>query len=118
MSDPVLELSTQVEAAEIFTVDGEEYDLLGFKHLTADDEAEVMAHLARFDNLAMKLASTDDDREAKTLAKQLRDRRHVIISKLTTLPEDKVKTLPLPGQVRLMRTIQKKAGLNDGDNDS
>lgn len=115
MSSPILELSTQVEPASTFTVDGEEFELLGFKHLNADQEAEVMGMLSRFDNLAMKLATSDDDRQAQSLAGRLRDRRYAIIARLTTLPEDKIKQLPLPAQVRLMRTIQQRAGLSDGD---
>lgn len=114
---PVLELSTEIEPADVFLVDGEEYQLLGFKHLTPEDEAQVMANLARFDNISVKLATTGDDREAQRLAGQLRDRRITIIGLLTTLPEDKIRKLPLPGQVRLMKTIQQMAGLG-GEDDS
>lgn len=118
MSDYVLELTTEIEPASKFTVDGEVYDLLGFKHLNAEDEAKVMAMLSRFDNIAMKLATTNDDKEANVLAGKLRDRRYEIIGMLTTLPSDVIAKLPLPAQVKLMRTIQQRAGLSDAGDEA
>lgn len=107
----VLELSTKVEPAEQFTVDGDEFDLLGFKHLSALEEANVMALLARYDNLSMQLVTTESDVEAVKIARRLRDKRISLLTKLTTAPSEIVDSLPLEAQVQLVRQVQESAGL-------
>lgn len=104
--DHVIELTTEVEPARTFTVDGEEYQLLGFEHLSADSEAKLMGNLARFERTQLQLQLTNDDKEATTLAKRLRERRITLLTELTTLPRDVAEKLPLPSQVKLVRVAQ------------
>lgn len=104
--DYVIELTTEVEPAKTFTVDGEEYKLLGFEHLSADAEAKLMGNLARFERTQLQLQLTNDDKEATTLAKRLRSRRITLLTELTTLPQEVAEKLPLPSQVKLVRVAQ------------
>jgi hypothetical protein len=110
VSTHVLELSTQVAAAKTFTVDGEEYNLLGFEHLSPEEEAEVQAKFARFDTLNRQLELTGDDTEAKNLAKKLRSRRIELLTKVTTMPLELADKLPLPEQIKIMKAIQAEVG--------
>lgn len=113
--NPILKLSTRVEECDVVEVDGEEYDVLGFKHLSDEDESQVMATLARYDHLSMQLVSTGDDREAVSLARKLRTKRIDLLTRLTTIPAEVVSSLPPTEQIKLVRAVQSSAGLSADD---
>lgn len=118
MADHILELSTQVEEAKTFTVDDEEYKLLGLEHLSDDDEAKATAAFTRFAQLLRALDRAGSDQAATRLSKQLKQRRVELITMLTTIPEEIVKTLPLSAQIKLFRAVQQEIGADeefDGD---
>src|SRR4051794_24435684 len=120
MSDHILELSTEVEPAKTFTVDDEEYKLLGLEHLSDEDEARATAAFTRFGQLVRALDRSNSDQAAKRLAKQLRDRRIELITMLTSIPTEVADKLPLSAQVKLFRAVQAETGneeLDAGDGD-
>lgn len=108
---PVLELTTQVAPAPIFTVDGQEYELLGLEHLSAEDESHAAALFARFSRIARSLDVAENDQKAADLAKAMRKKRVEIISLLTTMPAALVAALKVEQQVQLLGAIQTEAGL-------
>jgi hypothetical protein len=118
--DAILTLSTQVEPADHVKIDGETYDMLGFAHLSDEDEAQVVAMLARYDNLSMQLVTTNDDKEAVNVARKLRRKRIDLLTKLTTIPESIITKLPPPEQIKLVKAVQRVAsdGEADGDDES
>ena len=116
--EPVLELSTQVAPARVFTVDGEDYHLLGFEHLDPDGEAAVTAGFARHERLAELLGRTKDPTKAQAVAKKLRASRIHLITLLTDVPEAKVAELPMPAQGKLLRALQKEVYDEEDEGDS
>lgn len=118
--DPILSLTTLTQELDTIEVDGEAYDVYGFKHLSDEGEAEVMALLARYENLSMRLVTTQDDREAIGIARKLRAKRIDLLAKLTSIPKDVASSLSPPDQVKLVRAVQSVAGLvsDDGDGDA
>lgn len=113
-ADPILSLSTEVEPAKTFEVDGETYQLLGIEHLSPEQEAEVSGLFARFEQVAFNLARSKSDKDAKLLAKNLRTRRVELITKLTTIPLDVADKLPAGAQLQLFRAVMDEFG---GEND-
>lgn len=107
----LLQLSTEVEPPKIFTVDGEEYRILGLEHMGKADEARVLALFARNSKLNKRL---EDDRlktaQAEQVAAALRDTRIELLSTLTDLPKEIAERLPMSAQVKLFRFISKDSG--------
>jgi hypothetical protein len=101
----VLELSTRVAPPKKFTVDGEEYSLLGVDHLSKEGETEAMALLARHSILMNQLAVTGNTDKGKLIAGRIRDCRLKVICKLTTLPAEVAGELPVSAQADLLETI-------------
>lgn len=115
MSDPILSLSTEVEPAKTFEIDGEEYELLGIEHLSPNQEAEVQGLFSRFEQVARKLALAGSDKQAELFAKQLRTRRVQLITKLTTVPDEVASKLPPSAQLQLFRAVANEFGKEDDD---
>ena len=115
MSDPILSLTTQLEPPSTFEVDGETYELLGLKHLSDEQEAHATALFSRFGQISYKMETAPTDKEAERFSKDLRKRRLDLIALLTTMPRDKVETLPLPAQIELFRAVRQETGGGDGD---
>ena len=103
-----LALSTEVAPAKIFTVDKEEFSLLGTDHLSPDSEAEAMALFARHGILQRELDSTPNVSKGKEIAERLRKCRILILTKLTTIPTETADKLPLGAQVALLEAIQEE----------
>lgn len=116
MSD-LLTLSTEVAPAKKFMVDGEEYQLLGLDHLSADDEAKTMALFARHSLLASELEMTINTNKGTELALRLKKTRLQIITQVTDLPMDIAENLKVSGQVALLQAIQQELSANDEDDD-
>jgi len=117
VTDHILELSTTVEPAKTFTVDDESYELLGFEHLSPEDEAKATGAFTRFGQLARRLDSASNDSQAATIAKQLRTRRVDLIAMLTTIPRDVAEKLPLSAQIQLFRAVREETGQDGLDDD-
>lgn len=113
MSEISLALTTRIAPAKKFTVDGEEYQLLGLNHLSDEDENKVMALFARHSILLAQSENTDNLVKGRDLAAKIRETRLSIISTLTDLPKDVAKALPLGQQVKLLETLQEI--LNDDE---
>lgn len=107
----VLAISTAVEPSPVFTVDGAEYKILTFNHLSAEAEADVTAMLARYDRMTTALEVTGSDSEARSLAHKLREKRIDIICALSTLPRSLATTLPLSAQATLLQAIQSELSI-------
>jgi len=110
MTDYVRELSTKVEPASKFTVDGEEYELHTFEHLSPEEEAEVTALFARHAKLSELLNEAPNVKKGKEIASRLRGSRIALLSKLTTCPEDVIEKLPMSGQAQLFEAVQEEVG--------
>lgn len=101
----MLALSTAVRPARKFTVDGDEYLILGLDHLSADDESEAMALLSRHRLLQVELEQTSNVQKGKSIAARARTCRFQIICKLTNLEREVAQKLPLSEQALLMEAI-------------
>lgn len=115
MTDHLLELSTTVEPAKTFTVDGEEYKLLTLAHLGPEDEAHAMGDSARFEGLMQRLSRAGNDKEAERIAGQIRRKRIDILTQLTTMPREIAEALPIPAQAQLFQAVQREALGEAGD---
>lgn len=109
-ADFLVELSTKVEPAKKFTIDGEEYELYGFEHLSDDDEAKITAAFSKHQRLINALNRAKNDGEAMNYARKLRTSRIHLISLLTSCTEDIVEGLPISAQATLLETIQESVG--------
>lgn len=118
MTDFLVELSTKVEPAKKFTIDGTEYELFGFEHLSDDAEADITAAFSKHGRLINALDKAENDAKAKGYARKLRGSRIKLISLMTSVPEEVVETLPISAQAKLLETIQEEVGAettSDGD---
>lgn len=118
MSEIALALSTEVAPAKKFTIDGEEYELLGTDHLSPSAEAEAMALFARHGVLQRDLDITPNVSKGKEIAERLRKCRILILSKLTTVPTETAEKLPLGAQVALLEAIQEQMEIATDDDGS
>lgn len=117
MTDFLVELSTKVAPAKKFTIDGEEYELYGFEHLSDDAEAEITAAFSKHGRLIDALNRAKNDNEAKNYARKLRGSRVHLISLLTSVPSETVETLPISAQAKLLETIQEEVGAETGNDE-
>lgn len=110
----LLALTTEIEPAKKFTIDGEEYQLYGLNHLSKKDETEALALFARHSILVARLESSPNVNRGKQLAEEVKKCRIQIITRLTNSPTEVAEQLPLGEQVKLFRAIQTEIG-EDGD---
>lgn len=108
MSDILLELSTHIREPKKFLVDGKEYQLLGLDHLGQADEVNVMALFARHTILAAELADSKEVKTGERVATRLKETRLSLLTKLTDLPLDIARKLPITAQVRLLETLERE----------
>lgn len=117
-----LALTTKLAPTQKFTVDGQEFEILGLDHLSKDDEATVVALFARHNVLAFELENTSDIARGENLAKRTRKTRVQLLTKLTTMPQELVEALPLPAQVKLLQALQadlnEETGVEDEDDEA
>lgn len=125
MSNISLALTTKLAPTKKFTVDGEEYEILGLDHLSKEDESKAVALFARHAYIATELEMTPNVQKGKELASRVRDTRMQIIATLTTLPKDIAEKLPLNAQIELITAVQsdqeetpEEAGESPGGNGS
>jgi hypothetical protein len=111
VTDSLFDLTTEVEPAQTFTVDGDEYKLLGMQHLSPDQEAKATAVFTRFQQLVRRLDRSGSDSDAERISKQLRTRRLELITMMTTIPMDVAEKLPVTAQVKLFQAIQAEGDL-------
>lgn len=114
----MLTLSTRVVPARKFTVDGEEYEILGLDHLSREDEALVTARFSKYSQTAGNLSIEENLTKGTELALSLRKQRTAILTQLTTLPKDVADKLPTRPAIALIEAIQKEMeGEGTGDED-
>jgi hypothetical protein len=104
----MLELTTDVEPAKTFTVDGTEYKLFGLGHLDKDSETKVMGTFARYESIQERITDAQSDEQAERFATKLHDLRIDVFCILTTLERDTAEKLPLSAQTRLMSALQEE----------
>ncbi len=110
----LLELTTTVEPAKEFTIDGEVYKLYGLNHLSKKDETEALALFARHGILVNRLEMSANVNKGKELAESVKSCRMQILTRLTNAPLNVVELLPLGEQVKLFKAVQEEIG-DDGD---
>lgn len=115
MSDYAVELTTKIEPAKKFKIDDQEFELLGFEHLSDKDESKVTAAFARHGRLAQALVDAKTEAASEKIADKLRDSRITLISMLTTAPKEVIEDLPLPAQAQLLEVIQQVVGAEGDD---
>jgi len=113
-----LALTTAIKPPKKFTVDGEEFDLLGIDHLSAETEAEVMALFARYALLTADLENASNVMKGKEIAERMKTTRLAVLTKLTTMPKDTAAKLPLSQAVRLMEAIETEVEPGDDGDES
>lgn len=106
-------LTSKVEPPKKFTLDGDEFELLGVNHLTPDQEATAMALFARHGILSDEVDSTKNVLRGEELAKTLRATRLKIIHLLTTIPESRV--VPMHVQVKLLEAVRSEMEANEDE---
>jgi hypothetical protein len=110
VSDHILSLSTTVEPPKTFEVDSESYDLLGFSHLSPEDEARAQALFARFFALNRALDNAPNEKQGESFAKRVREKRLQILTMLTTMPMEVAERLPLDAQAQVFRAVAEESG--------
>ena len=113
MSDHILNLSTTAEPAGTIGIDDQVYELLGFEHLSPEQEAKATAAFTRFQQCAVKLDRAQSDQAAEKLAADLRRRRIDVLCLLTTIPREVVEKIPMSGQVALFKAVRQESGQDD-----
>lgn len=106
MSNITLALTTKLAPTRKFTVDGDEYEILGLDHLSKEDESKAVALFARHSVIATELDMTSNVEKGKELATRVRSTRLQIIATLTTLPKEIAEKLPLTEQIALITALQ------------
>ena len=115
MTDHILELSTTVEPAETFAVDDTTYELLGFEHLSPEQEAAATGAFTRFQQCAVHLDRAQSAGAAEKIAAELRKRRLDVLCLLTTMPREVAEKLPMSAQVALFKAVRQESGQDDSD---
>lgn len=115
MSEISLELTTTIAPAAKFTVDGDEYLLLGVDHLTPEQENKVMALFARHALLLAEQEGTSHLGKGEQIAARVRSCRLDLIATLTNLPKDIAGRLPLTQQAKLMERLQEEMNKEDDE---
>lgn len=122
----LMDLSTEVEPALTFTVDGEPYDLRTVSHLSKIEEARLRTLNKQEEFILAKIEATEPDKESvlMSLHERLFDLRIVLITMMTTLPKELVEKLnPMVQQklinfigleVEVIRARQKKEAEDEG----
>lgn len=121
-TDAVLELTTEVLPAKKMLIDGTEYDLLNFDHLSPEEEASVTAMFARFQKIYRLLEKSSNDQKATVEAKKLTGYREKLILKMTTIPLEVLRELGAAKQGKILAAIQEEISAevddeDDGDGD-
>ena len=101
----LIQLSTSVVPATIFTVDDEEHKILGLEHLSEDDEAGVMGLFSQYGQLNDKLSTVKRRSDAEKVARRLRQLRIELLTFMTDLPAALAEKLPLSQQLILIEAI-------------
>jgi hypothetical protein len=116
MSESIaLELSTAVKPPKKFLVDGTEYQLLGLEHLSAETENEVMALFARHAIVAGELETCSSVVKGAEMAGRMKRIQTILIGKLTTLPDDVIKILPMSASAKIFEQVQMDIVAEDDD---
>lgn len=111
--DFIAEITTDVEPTKKFTIDKVEYELLGFEHLSDEQEVKATAAFARHMRLMRALDEAQSIGASEKIAAKLQSSRVTLLSMLTTAPEETIRELPLVAQARLLEVIQSEVGAND-----
>lgn len=117
VTDSVLELSTEAVPAKKFTIDGEEYDLLNYDHLSSEQEASVTALFARFQKIYGRLEEATNDSKAAAEALRLNKYREKLIRQMTTVPQDVLDKLGPAAQGKILTAIQNEISVSVDDED-
>jgi hypothetical protein len=110
-----LSFTTALKPTRKFQVDGNVYEILGFEHLTPEQEAEVIAQFARFGVLQAELEMTAKTARGAVLAAQVREVRLSILTRLTTMPKEVAASLHLVQQVKLFEAVDAEPDDDDDD---
>jgi len=113
----LLELSTKIAPPKTFIVDEDEYQLLGFEHISKAQEATVTALFSRYNTLNIRLAQAPSKEKAERAATLLYNIRMELMCNLTTLPRDVAEKLPMSAQVQLLNAIRGEVGGSAPDDD-
>lgn len=111
-SDPILELSTEVEPAKLIQIDGEDYKLLGFEHLDEEQEVKATAAFARHAKLMQALGEEPSIAKSEQISKKLRDNRIKLLAMLTTAPEEVIEKLPMTAAAKLLSAVEEEVGVD------
>jgi hypothetical protein len=113
MTDFSLALTTALKPTKKFTVDGDEFEMLGIDHLSPDDEADTVALFARLQILQGDLEVQANVTKGATIAKAMKATRETILTKLTTMPRPVASKLPLSQQVLLLEALEAEVSVED-----
>jgi len=108
MSDKryLMDLTTAVAPAEMFTVDGTEYRILSIDHFSPSDEAGIMSLFARYAYITGVFEKESDRQKAEKIAVEMRDLRIEMLTRITDMPADVAGKLPLSSQHLLIKHME------------
>lgn len=115
--DAILDLTTEVLPSKLIRIDGEEYDLLNYDHLSPEDEAKVTATFARFQKVYGRLSEAKNESAATAEALKLNGLREKLITKMTSVPLEKLRELGPAKQGLILRAIQNEISVATDDED-
>ncbi len=103
----LIDLSTEVEPALTFTVDGESYLLRTISHLSKLEEARLRTLNKQEERILSKVETVDPEQEAvlMKLHERLFDLRIELIIMMTDLPKEKAEKLPPMQQQKLINFV-------------
>jgi hypothetical protein len=112
-TEPLFNVSTQIEAACTFIVDDEEYKLFTFAHLNKEKEIRVRWLITREAALIKRLEAVapEEDKRGEDLITKLRDVRVDVLTMMTDCPREIIEKLGLSAQMTILKRVGRDFGL-------
>lgn len=107
-----LQLTTQLKEAATVDIDGQIYEIFGADHISPEQEVELISLYKRYERLERQLETTEKTDEIKKIAKKLQGLRFEMITEFTSIPEEVLRDIKLPGQVQLLNIIGTEMGIS------
>jgi hypothetical protein len=122
----LLSLSTVAKEPAKFLIDGEEFKMFTFDHISKEAESATVALFAKLERQQDVLAIEEKVEVAEKVATRIRTTRLKILGHLTNVPAERLDELPLSAQVTLLEAVSiaitestepEETGNDEGDDD-
>lgn len=109
-SRKILKISTVITEPLLIEIDGEDYEMRTYQHLSPADEATVQKFIKREEKLQDQISKEDpyNDKKIEELVGKQRRNREMMISTMTEIPERIYTILSMPALGDIFTSIAKK----------